>query len=1075
MKRTTYTNAHFLFWDIESLANVFTVAFFDRPTRALAVFYLVDPGTRVGDSLTGQPLDHAQTLDAILKANPAWARLWKPHETPQLYLHDLSTWDANYRLARTIGLSDAALVNNPANHSSYLDEFRPICDTDPEYDPTVHPFLCGYNSANYDTTMMAIYLTNVMECTQNIVANAHKSGNDSTLIHDCEAAFNKVRPVSAADMRRHNDILFTDEYKSAMPSYLRSSDVSDGKGWHSSANRARQSMINSGRHLDVARFNEKQVHVGLKRLLGMLGYQILESEHLSHHTRIETMDQLIGLIAYNVSDVVNLASLFDHPVYSGGFDLKHALMVDYPETVYEAVKGSTSKPDCHPQAVRRNRLTPDSTSAKFVARVLAPYERLKDIKAVSFLYPSEQRAKELGVKRFDVLDMARDFFYQEITEPQARAAFDEVYAYYSSIRGKNFNSSQAYEQDYGFDDAHCNKLVEYIDPTDPTGNTRTTQYEPYSLREIPKRATNIPYFRADGSETSCFATFSTGGIHGAEVNRALFDDDNAGVNALRELIDTVIETLGVTQLSESDQAMAVRKQIRVTLPTGEVIPWQSVLMSKSSPNPERGAFFKPVRAREIFVPKTDGSTKLDPRYAMTSVAQAIHEDFSSYYPLLLTNLSAFFNEALGEDRYGKLYRDKERFGKLMKDESLSQDERDLYASKRNGVKLLLNSASGAGDTEYEGSPIRMNNMIISMRLIGQLFSWWIGQAQTLKGARIVSTNTDGLYSADIDLKTNNAVLDKQSEKIHVLIEPEALYLVSKDSNNRIEIAIPSGPTDDKGKHNPRHAKILSASGSSLACWRKPSPVNSLAHPAVLDRAMAVYLRAIAVTDSSLINKPVDRTTAMAIMTTIAGQPDSVEALLLFQNVIASSPDMLNFIYASDPIPPGEQDSSEMAARNPRALQHYNRAFIVKPGTPGAVSLRSAGARKVSATIAASRRKRNEPSVVRTDTTANLIMLANGYATDPVSAHQHGINEAPSDRDITTRKVTGIEPTWHMLIVNNDLMCMSETQRHALIRQLDLETYAQMFCNSYESNWMNTVPEITQDTEQKEQKGDSDER
>lgn len=30
MKRTTYKRARFQFWDIESLANVFTIALFDR-------------------------------------------------------------------------------------------------------------------------------------------------------------------------------------------------------------------------------------------------------------------------------------------------------------------------------------------------------------------------------------------------------------------------------------------------------------------------------------------------------------------------------------------------------------------------------------------------------------------------------------------------------------------------------------------------------------------------------------------------------------------------------------------------------------------------------------------------------------------------------------------------------------------------------------------------------------------------------------------------------------------------------------------------------------------------------------
>ena len=56
----------------------------------------------------------------------------------------------------------------------------------------------------------------------------------------------------------------------------------------------------------------------------------------------------------------------------------------------------------------------------------------------------------------------------------------------------------------------------------------------------------------------------------------------------------------------------------------------------------------------------------------------------------------------------------------------------------------------------------------------------------------------------------------------------------------------------------------------------------------------------------------------------------------------------------------------------------------------------------------------------------------------------------------------------MLIVNHDLMCLSEDQRRALIDQLDLETYAQMFTQSFESNWMNKIPEAeTSDTDASE--------
>lgn len=75
----------------------------------------------------------------------------------------------------------------------------------------------------------------------------------------------------------------------------------------------------------------------------------------------------------------------------------------------------------------------------------------------------------------------------------------------------------------------------------------------------------------------------------------------------------------------------------------------------------------------------------------------------------------------------------------------------------------------------------------------------IGQAQTYAGARIVSTNTDGLYSV-LDADLNRKILAKEAAEIGVEIVPEELYLVSKDSNNRLEAS-------------PDLTKILSASGS----------------------------------------------------------------------------------------------------------------------------------------------------------------------------------------------------------------------------------------------------------------------
>ena len=306
--------------------------------------------------------------------------------------------------------------------------------------------------------------------------------------------------------------------------------------------------------------------------------------------------------------------------------------------------------------------------------------------------------------------------------------------------------------------------------------------------------------------------------------------------------------------------------------------------------------------------KTDekGKTKINPKYVYTSADETNHEDFTSYYPNLLRMLEAFYNDGLGYDRYGEIFNKKSEYGKLMKDTSLPKEKREEYATSRSGVKLILNSASGAGDTAYN-SAIVMNNQIISMRIIGQLFSWRIGQAQAIQGAKITSTNTDGLYSV-LEPTLNNKILEKESESIHVDIEPEPLYLISKDSNNRIECNIET-------------EEIYSASGGSLACQNGPDPTKSLAH------------------------------VGREILMSTYKLWDKTKWLNMFQNIIASSTGSVMYIF-------GLKDNNP----DPIILQHYNRTFIMKDDTANTMHLQKAMARVITAATAKKRKKANEPPV-----------------------------------------------------------------------------------------------------------------
>lgn len=1040
--QVTSRNALMTFYDIESLHNAFTVSTFTSRTNIVDVYYLIDSETVEAFD----QLDPMTAIQRICDANPAYKD--KNHAPRRIRLYDLNKVENNEALAKVMGLSDAELVNNPKQVSSYGQEFRPVCDTDPEYDPiNTHPYLAGYNSANYDTTMMAIYL---METFAKL---------PGTTIENFRENF---EPVLAKNIREHNDMLFTEKFKSYMPSYLINGDIAGGDGWNSTVYKIRKNMINTGRHIDIAAFNETQSRVGLKRLLGMEGRQILESDKLSGvNAKVTNLDEFYDLLAYNVSDVVGLSILAEHPTYSSAFDLKIGLLNEYPETIYEKDPNGYF-PKISQKTVRRNRLTPDTTSAKFVGLILSPYGDLKDIEAVSFNYPSKRVAEERGIEQRNVLKDCKEFFYQNISSPSARERFDEIYNYYKSIEGKNFNDSKTYQQHYGVDE---------------NGTPRTT-LPAHTLAEIPKLPNNIPYFNADGTASSCFVTFSTGGIHGAEANVERYLDDAFDVMKWNGILKAIQD------MYPDPLDMREAKSVQLTLHNGETIDvdWKKTLTPKSTikalkarreaiqalglnPTDEeiqqviKSDEFKNIGYRpflelpEVFRFKKESNrpnnraTALDSKYVYTSYGKVIHEDFTSYYPNMLRNMSAFYNPDLGEDRYAKILGDKDRYGKMLKDPTLTKDEKARITTLRNGTKLILNSASGAGDTTHY-TPIRMNNNIISMRIIGQLFSWRIGQAQTLAGAKIVSTNTDGLYSM-LDEETNNRVLAEQAKLINVEIEPEPLLIVSKDSNNRMEII--------KGRDD---NWFMMASGGTLGCFDGPNPRKSLAHPAAIDWALARYLRSSLsefnhewdLGSNVSVDKPFDYEVGKALLNRIIEEEDPVFAARLFQMTVTASIGKITFPFAADPI---ENDDDKLT--NPRALQHYNRAFFVKTGNPKAVSLHNAGSWVVTPASKA-KRKRDGSSSVVSDTVALKICRDNGYVRDQAEADSTGLMLLPTDQDVAVRKISRVERTWAAIIENRDLYHMPENELHDLLHSLDLDVYTGMLEETFTKNWMNPISE-----------------
>lgn len=964
------------FYDIESLDNVFTLCNYKPDINHIDIFYLCD-----NPELTAHP----NFLQLI--SNQVYAKNRNFNGT--ITLHNLQYEQANDYLASTFGLSDAYLVNNPYENDSYNNKFRLTCDTDPDYNNDIHPYLEGYNSYNYDTTMLALYF--------NDTYIIHEIRNEITQCTESKEVI--FKPVTAHQMRVYNNELFSKRFKENMPlrlAYNYSDDTINlyGPDYSDRKYKIRKNMLMTGRHIDVARLNEKQKKVALKRLLGMLGYQILESNKLSETLdHIETIDQFADLIAYNISDVVNLKLLSEHKVYKSQFDLKKNLLERYPELIYNCL-GKEYKPDKRPCSVRKDRLTIDSSSAQFATKALCPYNHLSDIPAVSFMYPSEIKAKELNIPRINVLEESRKFFYDNFPQPELRAEFDRIYYYYKSIEGKNFNESDNYQFDYG-------GKPEYLPPQ--------------KLSDIPKTNTCLFYYNKDGTPSSCFVTFSTGGIHGAEYNKLLYESDMADFEKELSYFEYA--------KSQYPNAVDLRAAKKITMPDGTEFSYTHFLKTGAT---LKNASYKSIEDKKpiLFKQNSKGIYKINDKYIYTSADLTNHEDFTSYYPNMLRMMSAFYNPGLGYDRYAEIFDDKQKYGKLRKDKSLSEEKRQYYNVMREGTKLILNSASGAGDATFE-SNIRMNNQIISMRIIGQLFSWRIGQAQTLSGARIISTNTDGLYSV-LEESLNNKILAQESAIIHVEIEPEPVYLISKDSNNRTEI------TADL-------SEIINASGGTLSCRTGPTPTQSLNHPAIIDWALAEYLIQVSTKNhKSTLFDAFDKELGEKIIQSAKNSfsLEPLKFLTMFQNVIASSNGSMNYIF-------GTIDKNPDM---PIVLQHYNRVFIMKDNTPNTGHLRAACAKQLTpATI--SKRKRNAERKQQHDPVAVSILSANGVS----------ISDLPDTKEATIQKVTNIDENWYMLIENRNLSELTPPEYQFIVDNLDYNKYLILLESTFEKNWRNKMP------------------
>ena len=977
-KKVIYSND--CFYDIETLTNIFTCAVY-FPTNNSLVFYYLEDGK---NPLTGTNEFKNNIANEVLAKNKNFA--CKPN--PSVILYDLKTDQGYKSFIELFGLGTNQ--EQSKDSSDYIDEICPVKDTDASYDPEVHGKRFGYNSTNYDLTMLAYFFK---ETAGDYLKNKGR----------------EINTITAENLRQFNDTLFTEAFKKQMPTLLAMpwcntyrtmrDPANDQPNYNTREWRIRKTWLITGRYIDVARLNDHMRTVGLKRILGMLGYQILESDKLTGKATIETVDEMLDLFAYNASDVVNLEELFLNNVYQSSYQNKTQLLNEYKELIYKQESPTVHKPRIAEDNVRRDRLCVDSSSAKFIENTLCPYGNgLDDQEFVDFAYPAKKVCEEKGYIQFNVLEDTKEWFEENVGKPGTpqHDAFMRVYNFYKEIEGKNFNDSERYHKKFipsksddtkAFYDAHKAKDKRWV-------KDKMNEYN-----------TNLFYYDKDGNETDSFVTFSIGGIHGQEINRKAFDKKYAEYKKEQDLLDWVKAQYN------GDALEAVNGPVRITLPDGTEEKIRQFLKSGST---KKSATWREIREPKIFKIDVEGNIDLAKEYVYTSVGKANHEDFTSYYPMLLCNMAAFDNADLGEDRYYTIFEDRVVNKKKAKDTSYSEDERAMFNLIQNGKKLLLNSASGAGDASFE-SNIRMNNRTISMRIIGQLFAWRIGQAQALAGARVPSTNTDGLYTMDIDEDTNNRILQEVAKKMYINIEPEIVdNFVSKDSNNRLEYI---------------DGKISEAKGGTLTSWGGPSPTNNLDHPAIVDLLLARYLTEY----ENSANKEFNRDVAIELFKDFWNNTysDKKKMLTYLQMILASSDGTNRYVYATN------HDGESYA------LQSYNRAFLTIP-VKSSVYLNLATKRKLADSTYEKRSKENEPTIQH-DPVAYKILQANGFTPKDDRINRQ---EAKSD------KIKGTKDGQNFIIMNDDLHFIDDVTYDALLEIIDVNAYIDMLESTFNQNWKN---------------------
>lgn len=240
----------------------------------------------------------------------------------------------------------------------------------------------------------------------------------------------------------------------------------------------------------------------------------------------------------------------------------------------------------------------------------------------------------------------------------------------------------------------------------------------------------------------------------------------------------------------------------------------------------------------------------------------IHVDWNSFYPVMATKMQMYMTEE-GVDHYKRVL--DHRFAikaQLPHRKSEWTDEHRALDRQQDGEKLVLNSLTGAGNTHKKFALVPVDNKTLSMRLIGNMNIWVMGQRFTQAGAWVFATNTDGIFLTGMTVEQAQEVIDGYIEDYDMPVEPELVdRFINRDTSTRIEY---EGTERASIGGELAHGKNLHFTDRALG--------KNIAYPLAVGRAVLDYMD-----QPGWLTEPYDRQRLVDIVQDIFNQSETPEA------------------------------------------------------------------------------------------------------------------------------------------------------------------------------------------------------